>query len=226
MRFMRLWGYMTLTPRHKLLIGIIGVLLLVGLVVYMTQDLWNPPPENTTYQDSGFSFMYPRIYTAEEYDSNAVGIKEKTDGVVTPLVEVIRYQSDPDVALPASYDMFVERQALALCGSDGPVEGLTCTDLVRTPYTSAQGLVGEELSLTLKRTNFESGTTTSETYAPLYVFNATLPMEDPEDTFRYRAVFVYPSFSTAASGNTNLELLAQIIDSLLIPDGVSTIVGR
>ncbi len=217
---------MTLTPRHKLLIGIMGALLLVGLVLYMTQDLWNPPPDNTTYHDNAFSFVYPRIYSALEYDSSAVGIRENVEGMLTPLVEVIRYQSDPDVALPASYDMFVERQALALCGSDGPVEGLTCTDLVRTPYTSAQGLVGEELSLTLKRTNLESGTTTSETYAPLYVFNATLPVEDPEDTLRYRAVFVYPSFSSAASGNSNPGLLKQIIDSLLIPDGVSTVVGR
>lgn len=217
---------MTLTPRHKLLIGIAGALLLVGLIVYMTQDLWNPPPDNTTYHDSAFSFVYPRVYSAEEYDSNAVGIKEKTEGVVTPLVEVIRYQSDPDVSLPASYDVFVERQALALCGSDGPVEGLTCTDLVRTPYTSAQGLVGEELSLTLERTNLESGTTTTETFAPVYVFNATRPIEDLEDTFRYRAVFVFPSFSTAASGNMNSALLAQIIDSLLIPDGVSTITSR
>lgn len=216
---------MTLTPRHKLLIGI-GAVVLLGLAVYMTRDLWNPPPDNTTYHDSTFSFVYPRTYSADEYAPGAVVVGTTTDNGFSPLVEVIRYQSDRDVALPSSFEAYVERQALALCGSDGPTESLTCTDAVSVPYTSAQGLMGEELSLTLLRTNLASGTTTTETFAPLYVFNMTRPVEDPEDTLRYRALFVYPSFSSAVSGNTNPELLTQIIDSLLIPDGVSTTTSR
>lgn len=217
---------MTLTPRHKLLIGIGAAVLLVGLVVYMTRDLWNPPPDNTTYRDSAFSFVYPRVFSTEEYDAAAVAIGPKADGVLTPQVAVIRYQSDPDSALPATFDAYVRRQALALCGSDGPVENLTCSDAVFTPYTSSQGLEGQQLSLTLLRTNLESGTTTTEAFAPLYVFNATRPVEDPEDSLRYRAVFVYPSFSSVVSGNTNPELLTQIIDSLQIPGGVSTTTSR
>lgn len=223
---MRLWGDMTLTPRHKLLIGIGAAVLLVGLAVYMTRDLWNPPPDNTRYHDSSFTFVYPRVFNAEEYDAGAVGIGESNEGTFTPLVEVVRYQSDPDVALPVSFDAYVRKQALALCGSDGSGESLTCTDLATVPYTSTQGLEGQELSLTLQRKNLESGTTTTETFAPVYVFNTTRPVEDPEDTLRYRALFVYPSFTSAAAGNTHPELLAQIIDSLLIPDGVSTTTSR
>ncbi|HRH55984.1 MAG TPA: hypothetical protein PK609_03945 [Candidatus Paceibacterota bacterium] len=216
---------MTLTSKHKLLIGI-GIVVVAALALYFTQDLWKPLPDNTTYHDSAFSFEYPRSFSAEEYAPNAVGISSVNENGTTPLVQVIRYQSDPDSALPASFDAYVERQALALCGSDGPVEDLSCSDLVRTPYTSAQGHEGQELSLTLLRTNLESGTTTTETFAPLYVFNATRPVEDPEDKLRYRALFVYPAFSSVVGGNTSPELLAQVIDSLVIPNGVSTTTAR
>lgn len=216
---------MILTPKHTLLIGI-GAVILIAAALFFTQDLWKPLPETTTYRDGDFSFVYPRVNSTDEYDSGAVAVGTSGDAGFAPLVEVIHYQSDPDSPLPATFDAYVRKQALALCGSDGPIENLTCTDAVITPYTSAQGLEGQELSLTLVRTNLESGTTTTETFAPLYVFNLTRPVEDPEETLRYGALFVYPAFSSVASGSTSPELLAQVIDSLLIPRGVSTTVGR
>lgn len=216
---------MTLTLRHKILIGI-GAAILLGLTIYLTRDVWTPLPENISYREKNFSFVYPREYRVEEYNRGAVSIGIKQDNSFSPFVEVVRYENDHDAALPSTFDVYIKRQAEALCGSDGPVENLTCSDAVSVPYTSAQGLEGQELSLTLLRTNLESGTTTTETYGPVYVFNVTQPVEDPEDTFRYRAIFVYPSFSSAASGNANFELLAQTIDSLLLPNGVSTTTSR
>ncbi len=208
---------MTLTLRHKILIGLAAVIL-VGLGIYLTRDVWTPVPDNTTYRDKNFSFEYPRIHKAEEYNRGAVIVGSKQDDLFIPLVEVVRYENDRDVALPPSFDVYVERQAQALCGSDGPVESLTCSDVVAVPFTSAQGLVGQELSLTLNRKSLASGTTTTDTFGPVYVFNMTRPVKDPTDTLRYRAIFVYPSFASVASASTSPALLTQIIDSLLLPE--------
>lgn len=216
---------MTLTSKHKLLIGI-GAVVLALLVVFLTRDLWTPLPETTTYHNNSFSITYPREYTAKEYSSSSVVVGNAEGDLFDPLVEVVRYESDRDVALPVSFDAYIERQAMALCGSDGPIEDLACTDAVRAPYTSPQGLTGQELTLTLLRTNLESGTTTTETFGPIYVFNTTPPVESPEDTLRYRAIFVYPSFSTLIAGRAEPLLLTKIIDSLTLPGDVSTVVGR
>lgn len=216
---------MTPIPKRALLIGA-GAVVLMATALFFTQDLWKPLPKTTIYRDRDFSFEYPRVNSTEEYDSGAVAVGVRGDEGFAPLVEVIHYQSDPDSPLPPTFDAYVRKQALVLCGSDGPVEDLTCTDAVSTPYTSAQGLEGQELSMTLVRTNLESGTTTSETFSPLYIFNMTRPADSAEDTFRYGALFVYPAFSSVVSGNTSSGLLAQIIDSLLVPDEISTTTSR
>lgn len=216
---------MTLTPRQKLLIGIGAAVLVVGTAIYLSRDFWIPLPDNTTYNDSNFSFVYPRVYDTKEYNSGAVIVGETADSVFSPLVEVVRYESDRDVALPATFDLYVKKQAQALCGSDG-LESVTCTNVVATPYTSAQGIAGQELSLTLNRKSLETGVTATSTFGPVYVFNTTRPVEDPLDTLRYRAVFVYPSFASVISASTSPALLAQVIDSLTLSNGVSTTTSR
>lgn len=216
---------MTLTQKHRLFIRIgIVVLILIG-TAYLTRDLWIPLPDDTTYQDSGFSFTYPRVYDAKDYDAGTVIVGETLDNAFNPLVEVVRYESDRDVALPATFDAYVKNQAQALCGSDG-AESITCTNAIATPYTSAQGLTGQEFSLTLNRKNLETGITATSTFGPVYVFNTTRPLENPTDALRYRAVFVYPSFASVTSASTSPALLTQVIDSLLIPTGVSTTTSR
>lgn len=218
-------GDMILTPTHKILIGIGAVALIAG-GLYLARDLWSPVPDHTTYHDRSFSFSYPRTYEAEEYAPGTVFVGDTEDGTFTPQVEVVQYESDPDVALPATFDAYVKKQALALCGTDGPVESATCTDAALAPYTSAQGLTGQELTLTILRTNLESGTTTTATFAPVYVFNMTRPLEAPEDTFRYEALFVYPSFASVIAGPPASPLLAEVIDSLVLPRGTSTTTSR
>jgi len=216
---------MTLTQNPQLLIRIAIVVLIVIGIAYLSRDLWNPLPDDTTYQDSGFSFTYPRLYDANDYDAGTVIIGETIDDTFSPLVEVVRYESDRDVALPATFDAYVKKQAQALCGSDG-AESITCTNVVATPYTSAQGLIGQELSLTLTRKSLETGSTATSTFGPVYVFNTTRPIEEPTDTLRYRAVFVYPSFASVITGSTSPALLTSVIDSLTIPNGVSTTTAR
>lgn len=215
---------MTLTLRKKILIGIAAALL-VGLGLYLTQDTWVPDPANISYNDKNFSFTYPREFKIQEFARGTVIVGDKQSDIFNPLVEVMLYQSDPDAALPATFDAYMNRQALALCGSDS-VEKITCSDVIATPYTNAQGLLGQQLSLTLTRENLETGTTTTETFGPLYVFNTTRFVADPADTFRYRAIFVYPSFASVVGANTSPALLTHILDSLTIPGGISTVTSR
>lgn len=215
---------MTLTLRHKILIGI-GAAILIGLGIYLTRDEWMPRAANISYNDKNFSFNYPREHRIQEFARGTVIVGNKQDDVFTPLVEVIVYQSDPDAALPVTFDAYMERQALALCGSDS-VEKITCSNVIAAPYTNAQGLLGQQLSLTLTRENLESGTSTTETFGPVYVFNTTRFVADPADTLRYRAIFVYPSFASVVAASTSPALLAHILDSLTIPGGISTVTSR
>lgn len=215
---------MTLTLRNKILIGI-GAAILIGLGVYLARDEWMPRPANISYNDKNFSFTYPREYKTQEFARGTVIVGDKQSDVFNPLVEVMLYQSDPDAALPPTFNAYMNRQALALCGSDS-VEKITCSDVIATPYTSSQGLLGQELSLTLTRENLGSGTTTTETFGPVYVFNTTRFVADPTDTFRYRAIFVYPSFASVVASSTSPALLAHILDSLTIPSGISTVTSR
>lgn len=219
---------MILTPKKKLFIGIgAAVLVLIG-AAFLSRDLWIPLPDNTTYRASDFSFVYPRANVAKEYANAAVGVGTMNETEYNPLVEVIRYKSDEDVALPANFTAYVERQARALCGSDGSVESLKCTDVVSVPFESASGLVGQELTLTLVRTSLADGTVTNDTFGPVYVFNTTEPTDptDPTDTLRYSAVFVYPAFASVAAASTSPALLTQIIDSLELSGEVSTTTTR
>lgn len=216
---------MTLTPRRKLIAGIAAAVLLVGTVLFLTEDTWLPDPANVSYRDQNFSFDYPREYKTQEFARGTVIVGDKQSNIFTPLVEVIVYQSDPDATLPPTFDTYMNRQALALCGSDS-VEKITCSNIIATPYTSSQGLLGQELSLTLTRENLESGTSTTETFGPVYVFNTTRFVADPADTLRYRAIFVYPSFASVVAGSTSPELLTKVLDSLTIPGGISTVTSR
>lgn len=216
---------MTLTPRRKLIAGIAAAVLLVGTVLFLTQDTWVPDPANVSYRDQNFSFDYPREYKVEEFARGTAIVGDRENDVFNPLVEVMVYQSDPDAALPVNFDAFMNRQTQALCGSDS-IEKITCSNVVATPYTSSQGLLGQQLSLTLTRENLESGTSTTEIFGPVYVFNTTRFVADPADTFRYRAIFVYPSFASVVAKSTSHELLTKVLDSLTIPGGISTVTSR
>lgn len=215
---------MTLTPRRKLIAGIAAAVLLVGTVLFLTEDTWLPDPANVSYRDQNFSFDYPREYKIDEFARGTVIIGDRESDVFNPLVEVILYQSDPDAALPVNFDAFMNRQAQALCGSDS-IEKITCSNVVAAPYTSSQGLLGQQLSLTLTRENLESGTTTTEIFGPVYVFNTTRYVQDSA-ALRYRAIFVYPSFTSIVAGSTSPELLTKVLDSLTIPGGISTVTSR
>jgi hypothetical protein len=209
---------MELLKKYRLWIA--GAIVVIAGIYLLTVaiDALTPPPDNTEFKSRNFSFTYPRVYTAEEYSPEEVSIgTEREDGVIDPLVQVVHYKSDPDVAVPASFDAFVKRQAAALCGSDA-AESVTCTEVGTAAYTSpTNGAVGQKLNLTLVRKNLTSGTTTSSTYGPLYVFNTTTATTStPEDPLRYSAIFIYPSLQTFLSGATTSQaLLDQVINTFV-----------
>ncbi len=114
-----------------------------------------------------YSFSYPRVYDTKEYAPGVVSIGHQDGDALMPLVEITRYQSDPDTAAPKSFDTFMKLQAAALCGADGPTESINCTEVGVTPYISPKGLPGQKLDLTLVRKNLKTGTTTIRDVRPV-----------------------------------------------------------
>lgn len=212
---------MEFLKQYRFRIAIAIVLILGAGLLYIIFG-HGPLPDMTTFKTKYFSFEYPRTYAAQEYSSGVVSLGTKNGEVVVPAVEVNRYQNDPDEKTPASFDAFMKRQAGALCGADGPVESITCTQVGVTAYTSPKGLSGAKLDLTLVRKNLKTGTTTSSTYGPLYVFNTT-PIPTPDAPLRYTAIFVYPALSAFLEGTTTPALMQEVLDTLIIPSGVSTV---
>lgn len=199
------------------------VIVLGAGLLYFTYSYFHPLPDTTTFKSKFFSFDYPRTYTAQEYAPGVVSIGTKNGDVLMPYIEVNRYQSDPDVAIPASFDIFMKRQASALCGADGPIESITCTQVGVTPYSSPKGFSGQKLNLTLVRKNLKSGTTTSSTYGPFYVFNTTATAT-PDSPLRYSAIFIYPSLSAFINqGTTTPALMDEILGTLDLPNGISQV---
>ncbi len=200
----------TLAAAIVILLGII--LLIIGYAAT------RPVPDLTDFRSQYFTFTYPRMYDTEEYAPGVVSIGRQNGQVLMPLVEVNRYQSDPDIETPETFDAFMKRQASALCGNDNSLESVSCTEVAVTPYENPNGATGQKLDLTLIRKNLTSGTTTSSTYGPIYVFNTTststpdaTATSTPESTLRYSAIFVYPALSAFLISSTSPELLNQVI---------------
>ncbi|CAN5689982.1 hypothetical protein BH11PAT2_BH11PAT2_04370 [soil metagenome] len=212
---------MNLSKTQKRQIGAV-LLIFILISIFASKRHWGPVPDNTTYHDVGFSFTYPRIYHLDEYAIDVASIGKPFGDTFTPLVEVVRYQSDPDSKLPPTYSDFIKNQALNLCGADGSTESITCTKADAKPYTSAKGLSGQELTLTLVRKNLKTATTTSTNYGPIYVFNTT-PQPATGDPFRFQALFAYPSLAAFVGATSSPELLQKVVDTLVIPGKVSTI---
>jgi hypothetical protein len=194
--------------------GIVVVVVGIALLTWGYQE-FKPLPETTDFKTSFFTFTYPRIYDAVEYAPGVVSIGTVTGSSTKPLVEVVRYKSDPDVALPANFETFMKRQAAALCGADGPIESISCTEVGVTPFVSTSGVEAQKLDLTMVHKNLRSGTTTTSTYGPIYVFDTSgaRASSTPEDPFRYSAIFIYPSLSAYLSGTTSPQLLQSVLDT-------------
>jgi hypothetical protein len=208
---------MNLSQKQKKQIGAVFIIFVL-IAIYGSRTMWLPVPDDTTYHDVGYSFTYPRLYHISEYGIGVASLGRPFGDTYTPLVEVVQYDSDPDVALPKSYDAFVMKQAIDICGSDSSVESITCTATSTTRYTSAQGLSGKELMLTLTRKNLVTSTTTKMAYGPFYGFNMT-PKPTKDSPLRYRVLLVYPSLEAFVAGTSSPKLLQTVIDSLVIPAG-------
>lgn len=198
--------------------AVLVIILGIGLA-FLTWGYLHPLPATTEFKSSSFSFTYPRTYFAKEYAAGVVSIGMGNDETIVPYIEVDKYRSDPESATPKSFEDFIKHQASVLCGADGPIESVTCTQIGITPYTNANGEDGSKLDLTLIRKNLKTGTTTSSTYGPLYVFNVT-PTPSADSPLHYAAVFIYPSLSAFLHGTTTPELEQQIVSTFKVPGGV------
>lgn len=197
---------------------LIGVLVIVGAILLAVQLFHKSAPANTSYTSSEFSFSYPRTYDTEEYAPGVVTVGHRVKGGFAPVVEVNTYESDPQSALPKTFAIFVKQQIEALCGSDDSQTSITCTQTDVAPYTSALGEKGETMNLKAVSKNLKTGTTTSATYGPFYVFSTTPTNPNTKDkAFHYSGVFIYPSFIAFLGGNTSPELLHQVIDTFAFP---------
>lgn len=196
--------------RILILAGTVLVFALAALIwwEYEDTDGWAPLPDETTYQSSAFSFSYPRIYTLEEYARGVVSVGTEIEGERVSLVEVVRYRQDPDTATPVSYETFVTRQLLALCGSDDAALMISCSNPVATSSSYGGAFETDEITLTMTRTN-AAGEKTTEPYGPIYVFNTT-EAATAEDPLRYEATFVYPSLEAVRAGTSSPALVQEI----------------
>lgn len=203
----------TKQKRRSLIIAGIA-LLVVAALLYAFRDELTPPPDNTQFKGAGYSFMYPREYRLSEYSRNAVSLGERDGDMVTPLVDVVIYRNDRDSAVPPSYMAFVEQQAQFLCGTDSGVESVTCGQITTATTTTANGHVGQRLSMTLTRTNLTTGTTTVGAFEPIYVFNVGASDSPSPTGPRYKALFIYPTLATVLDGTVNQDLLQLVIDTI------------
>jgi hypothetical protein len=207
---------MTFISKYRLWIAA-AVVIILGLLIVFGFDALKPLPETTALKTRYYTFNYPRTYDTQEYAPGVVSVGHKNGQVLIPDVEVNRYQSDPQAALPKDFDTFMKLQASALCGTDASTESVTCTEVGVTPYTSPKGFDGQKLDLTLVRKNLKSGTTTSNTYGPFYVFNTTSTSTVTTDNpLRYSAIFVYPALSAFLDGTTSPALMDEIMNTLTI----------
>jgi hypothetical protein len=217
-------GHMTFIQKYRYYViaaAVVVVALLAWGGYYLAhhKHILAPLPETTEFRSGNFSFTYPRIVSAKEYDDGVVSVGGNYNGVFIPLVDVVRYKSDPQSAAPANLTAFVTKQAQALCGGDTAGERISCGSPVVTEYTSPSGLQGQEISLTLTKANTTTGTSTSTTFAPIYVFDPHIIPASVDGPARYDAIFVYPTFSSfLATGTSSPELIGEIVTNLKTTD--------
>ncbi len=203
-----------LSKKHQIVIGaLIGVIvILIGAWILYPR----PVPETTQFASGHFTVTYPRVDEVREYDTGVVSVGDTAGSTFIPLVDVVEYKNDLQSAAPANFDAFMKKQVAQLCGSDASGESITCSNPVVTPFTAESGLSGSEVSLTLTHKNLRTGTTTASTYAPIYVFDTTKPVDQGE-TKRYSGIFVYPTFSSfILVGTTSPEFVENIASSVTL----------
>lgn len=209
-----------LHDRKTLIIGAVLLLVIIAGIGFAVSEIDGPVADDTQFLGNDFSFTYARAYQLQEPDGGVVVLGKEDETGFNPLLGVVRYKSDPQSPLPASFDAFVKTQARHLCGSDGPIEDVKCSNPQAEPYTTASSTAGLKLSMTLTRTNLTSGTTTTSTYEPLYAFNVTQPAT-VERPLRYEAVFVYPTLQAVLAGTSTPALMDQVMNSLAIPNAIA-----
>ncbi|HWH15986.1 MAG TPA: hypothetical protein VNU25_00080 [Candidatus Paceibacterota bacterium] len=203
--------------RIPLIIGGVAVAIAaIGWLGYVIYDNTRPVPDIATFRTSFYSFDYPREYRIEEYASGVISVGTETEEGFQPLVEVVRYQNDPQAPQPASYAQFVNRQLVNLCGSDDPSQPDTCESAVGEAYQSPTGFQGQQFNLELTSSTAAAGAPVVP-FGPIYVFNITRDEQEPP--IRYSALVVYPSLDAVKKGLDTATIQSIVMQTFdLTPD--------
>lgn len=167
------------------------------------------------------SFVIPMDTQVMQYGLRTAIVGREEAGAFLPLVDAVQYREDPQAPVSATYDAFLHAQLFALCGSDA--EQVTCTNSAATPYTTSGGVLGQEIVLTLVRTS-PSGIQSESTFGPIYAFNQSRAATE-HNPRAFKALLIYPSFTTYLKGVPAFDTLDAVMETLVIEDGVSDVVG-
>lgn len=206
----------------KALIIVLGIVVLALLAIWYFFSGGGAAFGTKTFDGHLVSFSYPGQYEVQEYSTRAVAVGRAVDGLFTPEVEINEYREDRDSASAGDYDTFIFQQTLAICATDEPGITVECTGTKSMKYETQDDANGSVITLRGNKT-LADGTVEPFEFGPVYVFNRTIPA-DEDDPIIYRALMIYPSFSSFIKGEANVSLLDdRIMPSLVINQELSKI---
>ncbi|OHA59234.1 MAG: hypothetical protein A2589_03425 [Candidatus Vogelbacteria bacterium RIFOXYD1_FULL_46_19] len=191
----------------KLIIGVLlVVIVLLGLTLWLGSSGAGETYQSTVY---GYTFSYPADYELVEYQPSSLALGRRQGEEFEALVNVRLYTAGAAVGFN-SYNDFVTDQLRNMCAADGPTETLYCTDIVeRDSFMTDENFLGERLIWNRVHENFESGEALNDQWGPVYAFNFSHQLADPE----LAILSVEPAFYTGPEAE---DLAKQVASSLEI----------
>ncbi len=159
------------------------------------------PIETVENEPYGYRFSHSSGYSMYDHGSEYLSVGTPTEDGFESAVDLIVSENGTDTTFE-SFDAFALSRAQTFCAADGPGESMSCTDIMeRNSFTTESGLKGEELYLTLVRTNLRDGTSVEGRFGPVFVFDISNHAMGSE----YAALFVYePLYSFFENPNPDL----------------------
>lgn len=205
--------------RYIVVVALLAVALVIAGLWYFRPAFI--PGNKAVHEGEIVSFTIPSGMVVEQYGLRTTLVGRMEEDTFLPLVDAVQYRQDPDGPAIATYDAFLRAQLLALCGSDA--ETVSCTNVAGIPYTAPDGTVGEEYTLTMIRTS-PTGAVNESVFGPVYAFNQSRAATE-NNPRQFKALLIYPSFTTYLKGIPAFDTLDEILETLVIEDGVTDVVG-
>lgn len=203
--------------KYVVVVALLAVVLLIAGLWYVRPAFI--PGSETVHEGEIVSFTIPSGTLVEQYGLRTTLVGRMEEDTFLPLVDAVQYRQDPDAPTVTTYDAFLRAQLLALCGSDA--ETVSCTNVAGIPYITPDGTPGEEYTLTMMRTS-PSGAVNESTFGPVYAFNQSRAATE-NNPRQFKALLIYPSFTTYLKGIPAFDTLDAILETLVIEDGVNAV---